>query len=232
MNAGHVQMLVIVGESNPVFSAPADLKFAEAMRKVSARVHSGLFFDETATLSHWHVPAAHYLEAWSDARTIDGTVSIVQPLIEPLYGGKSAHDDRDAVGSAGARRLRLVREYWQGAGRTAASRDRGCATLSRSSGASGCTTASSSARVTAASRAAHAALATLRRCGVAPRAGAGAVRRHRGQLPARPDHLRRPLRQQRLAAGTAEADVEAHVGQRRAHFAGDGRGAATSATAT
>ena len=78
----------IIGESNPVLSAPADLKFGEAISKVALRIHSGLFFDETATLCQWHIPAAHFLEAWSDARTIDGTVSIVQPLIQPLYGGK------------------------------------------------------------------------------------------------------------------------------------------------
>jgi MoCo/4Fe-4S cofactor protein with predicted Tat translocation signal len=113
INAGRVQMLVIVGESNPVHTAPADFKFAEAIRKVSLVVHSGLFFDETATLSHWHIPAAHYLEAWSDARTIDGTVSIVQPLIQPLYGGKSAHE---VVATMSERPERngydIVREYW------------------------------------------------------------------------------------------------------------------------
>ena len=69
MNAGRVQMLVIIGESNPVQTAPADLNFADAMSKVQTRFHSGLFLDETATLCHWHVPAAHFLEAWSDART-------------------------------------------------------------------------------------------------------------------------------------------------------------------
>ena len=84
IDAGHVQMLVIIGESNPAFTAPADLKFAEAMRKVNLVVHSGLFFDETARLSHWHVPAAHYLEAWSDARAFDGTVTIQQPQVRPL----------------------------------------------------------------------------------------------------------------------------------------------------
>ena len=77
-------------------------------------VHSGLFFDETATLSHWHIPAAHFLEAWSDARTIDGTVSIVQPLIQPLYGGKSAHE---VIATMSERPERagydVVREYWQ-----------------------------------------------------------------------------------------------------------------------
>ncbi|MDO8677320.1 MAG: TAT-variant-translocated molybdopterin oxidoreductase [Acidobacteriota bacterium] len=113
INGGRVQMLVIIGESNPVFSAPADLKFAEAMSKVSLRVHSGLFFDETATQSHWHVPAAHYLEAWSDARTIDGTVSIVQPLIQPLYGGKSAHEVIATLSDRPERNgYDVVREFW------------------------------------------------------------------------------------------------------------------------
>jgi len=116
INAGHVQMLVIVGESNPVHTAPADLRFAEAIRKVSLVVHSGLFADETATLSHWHIPAAHYLEAWSDARTIDGTVSIVQPLIQPLYGGKSAHEVIATLSDRPERAgYDVVREFWQGA---------------------------------------------------------------------------------------------------------------------
>jgi MoCo/4Fe-4S cofactor protein with predicted Tat translocation signal len=114
INAGHVQMLVMVGESNPVHTAPADLKFAEAIRKVNLVVHSGLFLDETATLSHWHIPAAHYLEAWSDARTIDGTVSIVQPLIQPLYGGKSAHEVIATLSDKPERAgYEVVREYWQ-----------------------------------------------------------------------------------------------------------------------
>ena len=113
MNAGRVQMLMIVGESNPVQTAPADLRFADAMSKVQTRFHSGLFLDETATMCHWHVPGAHYLEAWSDARTVDGTVSIVQPLIQPMYSGKSAHE---VVATLSDRPERsgydLVREYW------------------------------------------------------------------------------------------------------------------------
>jgi molybdopterin-containing oxidoreductase family iron-sulfur binding subunit len=122
MYADRVQMLVIVGESNPVHTAPADLKFAEALQhKVSLVVHSGLFVDETATLSHWHIPAAHYLEAWSDARSIDGTVSIVQPLIQPLYGGKSAHE---VIATLTAKPERngydVVREYWSASGRSGA----------------------------------------------------------------------------------------------------------------
>ncbi|MGQ0733762.1 MAG: TAT-variant-translocated molybdopterin oxidoreductase [Acidobacteriota bacterium] len=113
MNAGRVQMLLIVGEANPVQTAPADLNFADALSKVQTRYHSGLFVDETATQCHWHVPAAHYLEAWSDARTLDGTVSIVQPLIEPMYGGKSAHEIVQTLLERPERNgYDLVREYW------------------------------------------------------------------------------------------------------------------------
>jgi molybdopterin-containing oxidoreductase family iron-sulfur binding subunit len=116
IEAGHVQMLVILGESNPAMSAPADFKFAEALSKVALRVHSGLFFDETATLCHWHVPATHYLEAWGDARSCDGTISIVQPLIQPLYGGKSAHEIIATLSDRPERNgYDVVREYWMGA---------------------------------------------------------------------------------------------------------------------
>jgi molybdopterin-containing oxidoreductase family iron-sulfur binding subunit len=115
MDAGRVQMLLIIGESNPVLTAPADLKFGDAMAKVALRAHSGLFLDETATLCHWHVPAAHYLEAWSDARTIDGTVSIVQPLIQPMYGGKSAHEILATLSEMPDRAgYDIVREFWTG----------------------------------------------------------------------------------------------------------------------
>ncbi|MCC7125840.1 MAG: TAT-variant-translocated molybdopterin oxidoreductase [Acidobacteria bacterium] len=113
MNADRVQLLLMIGESNPVLTAPADLGFADALSRVPLRAHSGLFFDETATLSHWHVPAAHYLEAWSDARTIDGTASIVQPLIVPMYGGKSAHEVMATFGETPDRPgYDLVREFW------------------------------------------------------------------------------------------------------------------------
>ena len=108
-------MLMIIGESNPVLSAPADLKFSETIQKVALRMHSGLFFDETARQCQWHIPAAHYLEAWSDARTIDGTTSIVQPLIQPLYGGKSAHEIVATLSDRPERNgYDIVREYWQG----------------------------------------------------------------------------------------------------------------------
>ena len=107
MNAGRVQMLLIVGESNPVYSAPADLKFGEALQKVQPRVHSGLFYDETAALCQWHVPGTHYLETWSDARSVDGTVSIVQPLIAAAVRRQvAARSHRRRCATAGAQRLR------------------------------------------------------------------------------------------------------------------------------
>jgi molybdopterin-containing oxidoreductase family iron-sulfur binding subunit len=91
MNAGKVQWLVIL-DANPVYASPADLNFAEALGKVPKSVHLGSHVDETAQIATWHINSAHYLEQWSDARAYDGTLSVIQPMIDPLYGGKSAHD--------------------------------------------------------------------------------------------------------------------------------------------
>src|SRR5208283_650195 len=90
LNAGKVDWLVILN-ANPIYDAPVDLNFASAFNKANTVAHLGAHYDETGQLSHWHIPAAHYLESWSDARAYDGTVSIVQPMIDPLYGGRSAH---------------------------------------------------------------------------------------------------------------------------------------------
>ncbi len=115
MNAGKVDLLIILG-GNPAYDAPADLNFADVLKsgKVPLRVHHGLYQNETAELCQWHVDATHELEAWGDARAYDGTVSIIQPLIAPLYNGKSAlefvallNGQTDALG------YDLVRAYWQ-----------------------------------------------------------------------------------------------------------------------
>ena len=90
LNAGKVDWLMILN-ANPIYDAPADLDFADAFNKANIVAHLGSHYDETGQLSHWHLPAAHYLEFWSDARAYDGTVSIVQPMIDPLYGGHTAH---------------------------------------------------------------------------------------------------------------------------------------------
>jgi molybdopterin-containing oxidoreductase family iron-sulfur binding subunit len=89
--AGQIETLLILG-GNPVFDAPADLDFTAKLAKVGASVHLSLYEDETSAACTWHLPMSHYLEAWGDARAWDGTVSLVQPLIEPLFGGRSAID--------------------------------------------------------------------------------------------------------------------------------------------
>jgi MoCo/4Fe-4S cofactor protein with predicted Tat translocation signal len=96
INAGKVQWLVMLG-TNPLYNAPADLEFADAFAKVPYTVHLGSHVDETGFYSTWHLNKAHYLESWTDARAYDGTISIVQPMIDPLYGGKSAHDVLQAL---------------------------------------------------------------------------------------------------------------------------------------
>jgi MoCo/4Fe-4S cofactor protein with predicted Tat translocation signal len=112
MKAGKVDVLLIVG-GNPVYTAPADVDFAAAMDKVALRAHLSLHDDETSALCHWQIPAAHFLESWSDARAYDGTASIVQPLIAPLYGGKSAHELLAATTDRPERSSHdIVREFW------------------------------------------------------------------------------------------------------------------------
>jgi molybdopterin-containing oxidoreductase family iron-sulfur binding subunit len=113
MAAGEVDVLISLG-SNPVYDAPADADIMAALYKVGRRIHLGPYVDETAEFSQWHVPEAHYLESWGDARAFDGTLTLQQPLIEPLYGGKSALelvaaliDDEERGG------LDLLRDEWQ-----------------------------------------------------------------------------------------------------------------------
>jgi len=115
MRAGKVDMLFIMG-GNPAYDAPADLNFADALKntKIPMRVHLGLYQDETAELCQWHVNEAHYLESWGDTRAYDGTVSIVQPLIAPLYGGKSFYELTALLaGQAEATSHEVVQGYWK-----------------------------------------------------------------------------------------------------------------------
>jgi molybdopterin-containing oxidoreductase family iron-sulfur binding subunit len=115
MRAGKVDLLLILG-GNPAYDAPAELEFASALKSnaVNLKVFLGTHRNETAELCQWHVPEAHYLESWSDARAYDGTVSIVQPLIEPLYGGKTAHEIITILaGQSGFTGHDLVQDYWK-----------------------------------------------------------------------------------------------------------------------
>ncbi len=113
LNAGSVGLLVILG-GNPVYDAPVDLAFADALAKAGTSIHLGLYADETAQRCTWHIPEAHSLEAWSDARAFDGTVTLIQPLIQPLYDGKSAHELLAVLlGAPDSAGYDLVRTYWQ-----------------------------------------------------------------------------------------------------------------------
>ncbi len=113
LNAGKVDVLVVL-DSNPVYSAPADLGFEAAIQKARLRVHWGLYQDETADYCQWHVNAAHFLEGWSDGRAYDGTISVVQPLIEPLYEGRTVHEIVGLLsGDLGFNAYELIEKYWQ-----------------------------------------------------------------------------------------------------------------------
>jgi len=115
VQTGKVDLLVILG-GNPAYDAPADLDFANVLKngRVPLRVHLGLYQNETAELCQWHINQAHELEAWGDARAYDGTVSVIQPLIAPLYNGKSALEFVTLLsGQADATGYDLVRAYWQ-----------------------------------------------------------------------------------------------------------------------
>src|SRR5262249_33547061 len=115
IQAGRVDTLLILG-GNPAYDAPADLDFALALRggKVGLRVHLGLYHDETAQLCQWHRPESHGLESWGDLRAFDGTVTIQQPLIAPLYGGKSASEILAVLlGEPDRSGLETLRDYWR-----------------------------------------------------------------------------------------------------------------------
>ena len=113
MRSGAVSTLFVLG-GNPVYDAPADLRFADALSKVKNVVHLGQMVDETAERAHWHLPEAHFLEAWGDCRASDGTASVVQPLIEPLFGGRSAIEIVGLLASGEEKSgYDLVRETWR-----------------------------------------------------------------------------------------------------------------------
>ncbi|MDX1979278.1 MAG: TAT-variant-translocated molybdopterin oxidoreductase [Bryobacteraceae bacterium] len=112
MNSGAAETVIVLG-GNPVYTAPADLGFKEAFLKVKNRIHLGLYNDETGSLCHWHVPEAHTLESWGDARSYDGTVTLIQPLIEPLYGGKTALEIATALGGRQATNHNAWKRFWR-----------------------------------------------------------------------------------------------------------------------
>ena len=112
MRAGEVESLILL-DVNPVYDAPGDLDFAAALQQVRFRAQLSSHADETTQHCHWHVPASHWLEAWGDIRSYDGTVSVIQPLIQPLYQSKSTHELVAALAGQGGQPVRdLLEEYW------------------------------------------------------------------------------------------------------------------------
>jgi MoCo/4Fe-4S cofactor protein with predicted Tat translocation signal len=113
MKAGKVDWLVILN-TNPVYSAPVDLHFDQAMNSVKHTAHLGSHFNETAVVAEWHINGTHFLENWSDTRAYDGTATVIQPMIDPLYGGKSAHDViQSMLNDPDTSPYEAVRKTWQ-----------------------------------------------------------------------------------------------------------------------
>ncbi len=114
IKAGKVEALFILG-GNPAYNAPADFEFGENLAKVKRSIHLSGHLDETSVLCTWHIPRAHWLESWSDSRSFDGTASVIQPLIVPLYNGKSAHELLGGMIQQQPIRsdYEIVRDYWR-----------------------------------------------------------------------------------------------------------------------
>jgi MoCo/4Fe-4S cofactor protein with predicted Tat translocation signal len=117
INAGKVEMLLLLGNANPVYSAPADLNFAAALKKLQDAkapvYHMGSHVDETATACDTHINQAHELESWGDARAYDGTASLMQPLIAPFTGGHTANEVISTLlGKPTNDELELVKATW------------------------------------------------------------------------------------------------------------------------
>jgi molybdopterin-containing oxidoreductase family iron-sulfur binding subunit len=113
MHDGRVSLLIVLG-GNPAYNAPADLDFAGALEKVARVIHFAPYLDETSRYATWHVPQAHPLESWGDARSVEGVPSVVQPLIAPLYDGRSPVEMLGLISTGEALSAHeLVRETWR-----------------------------------------------------------------------------------------------------------------------
>ena len=211
MTAGEVTTLVTF-EGNPLYTAPGALKFADALSKVTF-VHAGVLPEESGMKATWHLPAAHFLEAWGDARAWDGTASLVQPIILPLHGGRAGLSLlAQMVGEADTSDKKLVEATWMGKGL---------------------------ADVKAWRKALHDGIVARLRAqgrhgrgedGRRGRRGRHREGHHRQQGLARVHRRRRPPEgrpplQRVVADGAARLDEQAVLGQRGAHLARAGQGA-------
>lgn len=120
IDGGEIDAILILG-ANPVYTSPPNMEFAARLGKVPTRICLAEHEHETSMRCNWQLPETHYLEMWSDARAADGTASIIQPLIAPLYDGRSAHEviaalmqmltNREDVEIRGRE---IVRSHWRG----------------------------------------------------------------------------------------------------------------------
>ncbi|GJD47881.1 Ion-translocating oxidoreductase complex subunit B [Methylobacterium crusticola] len=105
---------VVMLDVNPVYDAPGDLGFTEALARVPLKIHAGLYRDETAAHCDWTLPLAHPLESWGDARALDGTVTLIQPTVAPLYDGRTVPEILSILTDAEARDGRgLLDAHWR-----------------------------------------------------------------------------------------------------------------------
>ena len=114
IDSGAVELLLILG-GNPVFNAPVEWNVGERMRKAKLRMHLSLYEDETSEICQWRLPEAHPLESWSDGRAYDGTATLQQPLIEPLYAGRAPNEILTMFTDQPMRNsMEIVKDYWAG----------------------------------------------------------------------------------------------------------------------
>ena len=211
MKAGTIKTLVVLG-GNPVFDGPADLDFASAMAKVPQSIALGHTVDETSVKATWHVPRAHYLESWGDARAVGGTLSVVQPLILPLFGGRTPVEMLGLM-VAGKDRpgYDIVRETWKPILGEAEFDRKWNRVLN-----DGFLTGSELPEVVPS-------LTGQPVAELARSTGGEAANGPGGRLPPFTLASRRPLRERRVAAGAARSAHQADLGQPRARQPEDGR---------
>ena len=106
---------LLIADANPIYDLPPALKFSEALTRVGHSIHLGLYDDETGSVCHWHIPESHYLEAWGDILAIDGTPSLIQPVIEPLYSSTASVQEVISlfIDQTSQKSYDIVHDYWQ-----------------------------------------------------------------------------------------------------------------------
>lgn len=113
IQAGKVNTLFLL-DSNPVYTTPSDFDFSTLLGKVEHTIQLSEYVDESTAYAEWHLPEAHFLESWGDACSVNGTKSVIQPMIEPLFGGQTKSEVLAMIVSGLEKRsYDVIRETWQ-----------------------------------------------------------------------------------------------------------------------